>query len=125
MAKKLITERPTGPNDYAWSYYATYSREKFVETFPANADVDSSMEIILKAILSLIPGVGYILTGIDVGYGLSSNKAKTMLNNIRDFLIVHTSCIGVQISIKFVSTQKDGQWFWVPGNDYDVVYLYD
>lgn len=123
MAKKLITDYPTGANDYAWSYYVTYSRAKFVEMHPLGTA--SVAETIGRAIVSILPVVGYIYTAVDALSALTSSEKTQLINNIYMKLAASSSPIGVQIATKYVGKYIDNAWRWFPSNECDVVYLYN
>lgn len=124
----ILTSTPPSisprPDRRAWSHYKTYSRETFVKNFPSAADESSLARTKVDSITALLPGIPYIATAKNMFAKLDSAKEKKILNTIRDFLIVNTSCIGIQISEKYAAVKQGNQWIWIPQGNYDIVYLY-
>lgn len=121
MAQKSLSERPTSNSDFAWSDYKTYTRQDFLDMYPLG--VSSVVSTIGTALASMVKKYGPVATVFDVFKDLSSIKKQEMVNGIYTSLTRSTSFSGVKISSKFSGYRKGSQgWFWLPANDYRVVY---
>nr|WP_315024887.1 hypothetical protein [uncultured Aminipila sp.] len=121
MAKKSLTERPTSTRDYAYTDYISFTREEFVRDYPLTSR--SAVTTIGVLLAGLVPHVGWIVSVTDALCGLSSSKKTQMMNEIYTAIARFPQYSTIMISSKFVAYQNGSQGlFWMPGNDYMVLY---